>query len=92
LNCRSLHGKPGQVGFARDDKKERVVKGRGLLPKEKAFVGPAGTPFPSTTHDDKGKSGGDERAIAKGKSKARGQGVIALSQQPPCPLATTLSS
>jgi hypothetical protein len=25
-NCRSLHGKPGRVGFARDDKKERVVE------------------------------------------------------------------
>jgi hypothetical protein len=25
-HCRSLHGTPGQVGFARDDKKERVVE------------------------------------------------------------------
>jgi hypothetical protein len=27
------------LGFARDDKKERVVEGRGLLSKEKAVVG-----------------------------------------------------
>jgi hypothetical protein len=31
-NCRSL-------GFARDDKKERVVVKRGRLPKEKAVAG-----------------------------------------------------
>jgi hypothetical protein len=37
LNCRSL-------GYARDDKKERVVVGRGPLSKDRAGVG-AGDPL-----------------------------------------------
>ncbi len=37
-NCRFLHGTPGQVGFARNDKQERVVEKRGLLPRERALV------------------------------------------------------
>src|SRR5580704_6560906 len=30
--------------YARNDRKERVAEGRGLLPREKAFVGATGTP------------------------------------------------
>jgi len=37
-NRRSLHGTPGQVGYARDDKKERVVVRRGSLPTDGAVV------------------------------------------------------
>ena len=33
---RSLHGAPGQVGFARDDKKERVAERGGPLPRDRA--------------------------------------------------------
>src|SRR5216683_1329258 len=43
-NCRSLHGTPGQVGFARDDKKERVVVRRWRLLKEGVANG-----FPAPT-------------------------------------------
>jgi hypothetical protein len=46
-NCRSLHGTPGQVGFARDDKKERVADRRGPLPRAKAVVGAVGTSISS---------------------------------------------
>ena len=37
-NRTSLHGTPGQVGFARDDKKERVFLRKGVLLKR--FYGP----------------------------------------------------
>jgi hypothetical protein len=43
-NYGCLHGAPGQVGYARDDKKERVTARRGRLLKENASPGP----FPFT--------------------------------------------
>src|ERR1700748_1020649 len=46
-HSRFLHGTPGQVAFARNDKKERVVAKRGRLLNERPDAG--GTAFPSTT-------------------------------------------
>jgi hypothetical protein len=48
-NCRSLHGKPGQVGFARDDKKGRVVERVRTVVKGQGGCWGGGDTLPLTT-------------------------------------------
>jgi hypothetical protein len=48
-NCRSLHGTPGQVGFARDDKERVVERERAVVKGEGGCW--VGRPFSSTKSD-----------------------------------------
>jgi hypothetical protein len=45
----------------------------------------------SASRDDKGENNGEERVLPKGMAIVKGEDIVSLPQQPPCPLVTALS-